>query len=520
MKVGLLQKHLSSEVSARNYPLYAGLFVCLLILFGILLYFDSVLVFVLFSLVILVIGFTKPKWFLYIALTFFLSQQVFLKYPEEFYFGGQIAALTSGDLTLSFLRFASPENIFTGHLPKVFFLTTIVALVLPALGKNKTVSREKEFRYVFLFLATCLASAVFNLSVGPHTVLFLFQYLFPVAFYYSVVLIRMSIHERRKLFGYLMFLCFEVQVVFSCLQNSGKLLQGSWGFGDYAVGTFAYPQSQNSAVLLSIAIFFFLSDYLVHRNRKSLFKVFIAFMAILAASLGFFTLLLLLALIVYYLYGLSQKIVRPARVFRGLALTLVATGIPIMFIIENPERWIDYDYVSGKIQDNLQKRFTDIAKVFSFVNLYNMLSTEGNYALGSGPGTFLSAAAQKYDSPLYRKYSSFALLSERTGDIGGGDWLENSFVVLVGETGVIGWVLYMGFYYRKFKLVTARARLANALNERNELFAFLSGAFVLYLLSTFVLNVFEVRETILPLVVFTGLAFQEINSVNDELTET
>ena len=109
------------------------------------------------------------------------------------------------------------------------------------------------------------------------------------------------------------------------------------------------------------------------------------------------------------------------------------------------------------------------------------------------------------------------MLSEGTGDIGGGEWLENSFVVLVGETGLIGWFLYMGLYYSKFKRVTALAKVTNILNGRNEVFVFLSGTFVLYFLSTFVLNVFEIREMILPFIIFAGVVFQEIEAANEAI---
>lgn len=507
---------LTSEISSKNYPRFFLIFCAITFTIGALVYWgNNKALFGTISLLLIIFVFTRPKWFVYIAITWILSRLMFTGYPSEYFSGGAgVAYLGSGNLVLSFLRYATPDNLLIRQLPKVIFIGTSLYLLLPLVIHKNTIlcKDDSKLNYIGLFILISLASALANLDFHLKVVLFFYHFLFPVVIFYYVIAIGLNDKEKSRLFAYLMFICFEMQLFFTIVQNFPKLLNGQWSFGDEAIGTFAFPLCQHSSALLAIALFFFVADYIVNKRKISLFKGFLAFIGILSASVLFFTMLLLVSLLAFVIITYLFNIVKRNRiVFSFVAIGLIVM-IPITYISQNLQSYYGGYYFIRKIEENRARKITEVSKIYSFINLGNMMINEDKYILGAGPGNFLTSAGGKYNAPLATKYCSWSVLYGATGS---GEWIENSFVGLVGETGIFGWLFYFLFYFSLFKTFTLLAKTNNYNSENNPAYLFLSAAFAFFLVYSFFTGLFEIMENIIPLMIFAALVYSQSQDDNN-----
>ena len=507
---------LTSEISSKNYPRFFLIFCAITFTCGAFVYLgNSKALFGIISLLLIILVFNKPKWFVYIAITWILSRLMFTSYPLEYFSGGRgIAYLGSGNLVLSFLRYSTPDNLLIRQLPKVFFIGPSLYLLLPlVINKNRLLSKDdSKLNYIGLFILISLASAVANLDFHLKVVLFFYHFLFPVVIFYYVIAIGLNDEEKSRLFAYLMFICFEMQLFFTIVQNSPKLLNGQWSFGDEAIGTFAFPLCQHSSALLAIALFFFLADYIVSKRKMSLFKGFLAFIGILSASVLFFTILLLVSLLAFIIITYVFNIVKSNRIVFSLVAIGLMVLIPMSYISQDLQSYYGGNYFIRKIEENRARKITEVSKIYSFINLGKMMINEDKYFLGAGPGNFLTSAGKKYNASLAIKYGSWNVLH---GTLGSGEWIENSFVGLVGETGILGWLFYFLFYFTLFKTFTLLAKRNNYNSENNPTYLFLSATFMFFLLYSFFIGLFEIMENIIPLMIFAALVDSQSHNDNN-----
>ncbi|MBC2695745.1 MAG: hypothetical protein HF982_10820 [Desulfobacteraceae bacterium] len=506
---------LSSEISSKNYLRFFIIFCAITFTGGALIYLgNSKALFGIISLLFIILVFKRPKWFIYISITWILSRLIFTSYPIDYFSGGGgIAYLGSGNLLLSFLRYAAPDNLLIKHLPKVIFVGASLYLLQLFLSKSTLFSRKDvKLKYMGLFFIISLVSAVANLDFHPKVILFFYHFFFPVVVFYYVIAIGLNDKEKSRLFAYLMFICFEMQLFFTILQNFPKLLNGQWSFGDEAIGTFAFPLCQHSVALLLIALFFFLSNYIIFNKKSDLFKVLLAFTGILSASVLFFTLLFLGSFFFYLIIACVTGVVKKTRFLFLFVISIFILSLPIYYISQNIESYYGGNYFIHKIEENRAKKITEVNKIYSFINLGNMMLYEDKYILGAGPGNFLTSAGKQYNSPLAIKYGSWNVLY---GVLGSGDWIENSFVGLVGETGILGWLFYFLFYFSLFKTFTLLAKRNNYNSESNPTYLFSSATFAFFLIYSFFIGLFEIIENIIPLMIFAALIYSQSQNNNN-----
>jgi hypothetical protein len=187
--------------------------------------------------------------------------------------------------------------------------------------------------------------------------------------------------------------------------------------------------------------------------------------------------------------------------------------VPIIYISQNPGSYYGGYYFIRKMEENRAREFTEINKIYSFINLGNMMINENKYIFGAGPGNFLSGAGGKYNSPLAQKYSSWNVLY---GELGSGDWVENSFVALVGEVGFLGWLFYFLFYFNLFKMFTLLAKRNNYNKGEDPTYLFMSATLAFFLVYSFFTGLFEIMENIIPVMIFAALVYsQSQNNLNN-----
>ena len=502
--------NLTSEISSKNYPRFFIIFCAITFTGGALVYLgNNKAIFGVISLLLIVLAFKRPNWFIYISITWILSRLIFTFYPEQYYAGGGgVAYYGRGELLLNFLRFASPDNYLIKHLPKVAFIGVVLYILHLYFRRSKSLKKvgDKQ-KFIVLFIFFSLASAIVNLDFPLKIVLFFYHFLFPVAIFYYILVIKLNNREKSKFFAYLMFICFEMQLFFTVIQNFPKLLEGQWSFGDYAIGTFAFPLNQVSTALLAISLLYFLAMFIVNKKKECLFKAFLAFLGILSASALTFILLLLLSLVIYFVFSYFTNIIPKTQIALSYIILSVVLAIPIFYISRNIDAYYGGKHFLRTIERTRAKRLLEISKIYSFINLGNMMINENKYIFGAGPGNFLTEVGKKYGSPLTLKYGSWNVLH---GERGMAQWVENSFVGLVGEVGFLGWLFYFLFYFSLFRTFTKLARKNSSVNGKNCLFLFLSITFMFFLSYSFIIGLFEIMENIVPLLIFTALVYKGI----------
>ncbi|MEL6135156.1 MAG: hypothetical protein AAFR59_17500, partial [Bacteroidota bacterium] len=291
-----------------------------------------------------------------------------------------------------------------------------------------------------------LFSAVGNLAFGTSMVRFIITYSIPFILYFYFTTVKFNSGERQSLFGYLMFLCLEVQVIFSFLQNFDKLLGGQLFYSDWAVGTFKYPLYGLSAYLIAFALFFYLYRFLVHRRPFDLFRLFLAFYGLLSVSVILFTIILVAFMIFSIFYSYSVKIIKQQELVLAV-FALIILALPVYYVLSDPDQE-NARHLSEKYEAQQKREWYEHPKIHTFTVLFEMLDEEDKWVLGAGPARYLNPFAE---GPIFQKYTTFNYYG--TTQLSSSDFLENSVVATIGEIGFIGFFLYLALYARIFNFV-------------------------------------------------------------------
>lgn len=509
---------LSSEIKFSNYPRFFGVFLLLTSLVFVFSKVNNTAALGGFIVLMIAAGYFRPRWFIYLSAQFLLTRYIFIFRPIFEYSvekGSVTASFGPGRLLLNFLQIADPGSTIPVNLPRALFLALLAVIFLRVLANRDNIFKaDKKLRYFYLFMVFVIASAISNFAFDKSALNFVISLTLPVMIFYFVKDTPFSQKQRALLVGYLMFVCFEMQIVFSTVNNFDKLMGGEFFYGDNAIGTFIHPFSEYSGYLLAIAFLFFFYEFLIHRKVLSIVKALIAFYGILSIS----SVLFLVSLVAFSGFSLVYALkinVMTAKTFALSVFAMLLLALPIGYLVSNPEIYYDGVHAQKHLEESSKKEFYEIPKIYTFINLVNMMDEENKYIFGSGPGTFLSKGGA---GPLFDKYNSFAVL--KANHLSSSQRLENSFVGIVGEIGLFGWIFYVAFFYHLMQLII---KAQNDLHRREKRFEVLYISMILSLLFffgvSFIRNLLETIEMSIPLMIFIGMVYQEENERIENLIQ-
>ncbi|WNJ19766.1 hypothetical protein [Pontibacter sp. G13] len=433
-------KDLTSELSLKNYPKFFAQFLGLTLATGVFVVGQNIAVFGVLAVLLGYLSLYRPKWFIYAALAAMLCRDIFVY--EQIYTGwGVSGGYGKGWLILGFLRRVRPNTMVYYNLPRLIFVCMLLRLVVLGMRDKYSLSKlgKKEF-YIFLFLLISVLSIAANLSFSKGTINHFVFFCLPFVIYYWFKTVSLSFKDRNMIFGFMMFVCVEMQVLFSIINNFFDVMDGNFFFGDWAVGTFVYPGSEYSAYMLGIGFFVYLYKFLINRNIVDVVRLVIAFYGILSISSILFILILAAFTVFSLFFAVTLSVIR-VKEFMLAMFALSLLSLPVVWIINNPELYYDGAHAMEFIEDNQEKDIKDVPKVYSFINLYEMMTEEKRLFLGSGPGSFLTHHGS---GPIRNRYHSFTVYNKTT--LSSSERLENTVVGLLGEVGPVGFICYFAFF--------------------------------------------------------------------------
>ncbi|TAE58172.1 MAG: hypothetical protein EAZ89_03480, partial [Bacteroidetes bacterium] len=402
------------------------------------------------SLALLAVGtlamaFYRPKWLIYFALTFLVTRNMFVYYP--YYIKFVYVGDGPGDLLLSFLRKATRESPAYGKFLWVTFVIILMRQLLLWIPKGRqALILDRRMTLIFIFIVCFVISTLANMVFSKASFETLIGLGLPLLLFYLVVTTPMDMKQLAMLASYLSFIGFEMQMLIMIVNNWPNIMAGHFFFGDYAFGTFMFPLSEFSGFMISTSYFMFFMRFLIDKRPSDLIRMLVCFYGFVSIAAMYFVFLnaiftLVAIAIAYFLKVINVKQVAGAAIAMGIML------VPAYLIITDPTIFPQAEHVNNNLNKNANSDIKDIPKVYSFINLYNMMEAEGKFFFGAGPGMFLSANG---DSPLTRKYGTAKVLNLRK-ILSSSQQIENSFVGIVGEIGIIGYLAYMGFYVNLLK---------------------------------------------------------------------
>ena len=314
----------------------------------------------------------------------------------------------------------------------------MLAVVVPKWWKSPNRFVFGKFQFLFLlFVLFWLMSAIANMQFGKVSFRFLMQFSLPFMYYLYIKDVKYSTQERANTFGMLMITAVEMQVIISIIQNSSKF-PARFFFDDWAVGTLVFPFYENSAYFLAIGFFYYLYKFLIERDTNSMIRVGIALYGILSISVVMFTLFMIVLVVLSLFYATSIGVLKFKEFFLA-AILMRAMAYPIYLIFTDDSLESDTAHHTEKLAEKYENsEWWEHPKIYTFINLYNMMNEENRWFFGSGPGTFLTRFAA---GPINQKYRTWAVYE--TTQLSSSEFLENSTEGFNGEIGIQGFVVYI-----------------------------------------------------------------------------
>jgi len=441
----------------------------------------------------------KPKLFVKAMIMYLMITKMFTL--ESIYSGwGEHGGHGQGNLLLGFLRRVPPSSPGPSNLYRVFFIA-MLAVLFPRWWRSPNRFEFNKFEsLLLLFIIFWGLSCVANLEFGKLSLRFIMQFTLPFYLFLFMQNLRYSPSETSSTFGIIMFAGVEMQVFISLVQNFQKL-PGKFFFNDYAVGTFVFPLYERSAYFLAIGFLFFLYKFLITRQTVYILRMVIALYGIMSISVILFTVVFGGVVAISIFYAFTLKIIKGKEMALALILML-SLSYPIYLIFTDDSLASDSSRHTEKmLEKNEAREWWEIPKIYSFVNLYNMMTEEKRLIFGSGPGTFLTQFA---GGPIFEKYKTFAIYE--SSQLSSSEFVENSTVGLIGEIGLQGYIVYMLIYAyllrRTLMLIKVKRKLtgkADALASAIlfsgilfAVFALLRNVLEMYTLSLFFVALMEI----------------------------
>lgn len=501
-------QNLVSEIKVSNYPRFIGLFLLLTGITGVFVKGAGVPFMGLLGVVLFALAFYRPVWFIYLALTLLITRNMFIYYPVyvKFIYVGD----SPGDLALYFLRTVQRQTAVYQNIPRLLWGVLFIRQALLFLRKGSSAFKEVEPRLglAFLFVLFCLVSAIANMVFFSGTQNFIMGTTTPILLFYFMRSIRWTNKEKAMLVGYMAFMCFEAQIATNLINHWPELLRGSLFYGDFAFGTFSFPVSEQSAFLVATCYYIYFFRLLVYGNTGDIVRMGLGLYNILSVAAMYFVGMTGLFTVLGLVYAYINKVISPKQFLIAMiagAVLLVPAGL----VVTNPDIFPQAEHANKQLSDNStggNKKLTDIPKVFSFVNLYYMMRDEDKFLFGAGPGMFLSSYGA---GPLYAKYNTYSALNLRVV-ISSSQFIENSFVGIVGDIGLQGYLAFLAFWFSIFAYVNRGNRKRISLGFKpNVVNVAISIILIKFFLISFLRNMLEGYQVMTPVMFWLALVFIE-----------
>lgn len=447
----------------------------------------------------------KPKTFILITVMYCLLYQMFML--QQTYAGwGEFGGYARGWQTLGFLRRILPSSPGISNFYRVVYICILLVLV-PRWWKNPNKFQFGKFQTLFLLFFLCwLVSAVVNGEFGKTSFRFWFQFTLPFVYYLYIKDVKYTPQERVNTFSILMFTAVEMQVVVSIVQNISKFPARIF-FDDWAVGTFVFPFYEYSAYFLGMGFFYYFYKFLIDRDNMSILRAGIALYGILSISVVMFTLFMIAVVVFSLFYATSIGILKFKEFFIA-GFVMLVMGYPIYMIFTDDSLESDTAHHTEKLAEKYEEReWWEHPKVYTFINLVDMMNTENRWFFGSGPGTFLTRFGS---GPINEKYRTWAVYE--TTQLSSSEFLENTAVGMAGELGFQGYWVYMLLFIYLIKRGLKYISLKRQIMGRADPFAtmiIMSG--ILFFVFAFVRNLLEFFPLTVFYVVLMEIGFKHIN---------
>jgi len=394
-----------------------------------------------------IMSFYRPKAFLYLVIAFFFFRETF-DLQQIFSSWGVNGGFGQGRGFLSFLRFVHPGTPTTYQMPKVIWgamLLRIGIINRKQLSLNK-ITRLQGLIYGFVIIS--LLSGFANLALDKVTFRFIVVLTLPFVTFFYIKTFRLTRLELQMLFGFIIFCGLEMQVFFNFVNNWEHAIHFRIFFGDDGIGTFKHPRYEVSAYFMTFAFFLFLYRFLINRKLLDLFRCMLAFYGVLSVSVILFTVLLMAFTLFSFLYAYISGIIKPKELAIAMFAAAVLGGLVAYQLQRDAGTAAHLDRHMNK---NDHRSWWEVPKIYSFVNLYNMMDEEGKWLLGVGPGRFLTIFGHGYYQAKYNSYAVF-----KTTQLSSSERLENSTVGIIGEVGLFGYLMLILAYYSFFQQLMKR----------------------------------------------------------------
>jgi hypothetical protein len=493
---------LTSEIKIQNYPRNLVLFLGMTAVTYVLVTVSSPASLALLLVGMLAMAFYRPKWLLYFAITFLLTRCMFVYYP--FYVKFVYMGDGPGELLLSFLRKTTRESPAYGNFVRVTFIVLLLRqmLIWVPKGRNALIL-DRRMTLVFIFVLCFFISVLANMVFSKASFDLLAGMGIPLLLFYAMGTMPFSKKELAMMASYVSFIGFEMQMVLMIVNNWPNIMAGQFFFGDFAFGSFMFPLSEFSGFLISTSYFIFFMRFLIEKRISDLVRMLICFYGFVSIAAMYFVFMnaifTLVAIgIAYMLKVINVKQVAGAAVAMGILL------IPAYLIITDPEIFPQAEHVNNNLNKNANSDIKDVPKVYSFINLYNMMRDEGKFFFGAGPGMFLTSYG---DSPLYIRYGTAKVLRLRT-ILSSSQMIENSFVGIVGDIGLIGYLAYMGFYVNLIKGNIRHIAISFRMGLKPEpVYASLLVSLILFFIISLLRNMVESINFCFPMMYWVAMVF-------------
>ncbi|MCI4671328.1 MAG: hypothetical protein MRZ79_24520 [Bacteroidia bacterium] len=496
---------LDSKYQLKDLPKLFGEWMMWFVIVGVVSYLSISVI----GLLVMIGGFSylalyKPKMFVKATVMYLMINQMFAL--EQVYSGwGEFGGYGQGILYLGGIRRVPPDAPGPSNLYRVLWLAMVLVLLPRYLRSNSKFSFDRFGVLFVLFVLCWLLSAVVNQAFGKTSFRFIIQFTVPflLFMFFRGMRNQFTPGERASAFAIIMFAGVEMQVVGSLLQNFHKL-PGTFFFNDFAVGTFVFPLYERSAYFLSIGFFFFLYQFLISRKPVYIVRMAIALYGILSISVILYTAVFALILVSSLFYASTLKVIKFKELMLAIFVMLLL-AYPTYIIFTDESLASDSSVHAEKlIEKNENREWWEVPKIYSYVNLYNMMYEEGRFFFGSGPGTFLTRFAA---GEIFEKYRTFTVYG--TTQLSSSEFLENSTVGIIGEIGLQGYIIYILLFAtmirRSFVLIKYKRIWLGRADAFSAAILF-SG--LLFLIFGMVRNIFELYDLTLFYVAAMEIGFR------------
>jgi hypothetical protein len=500
-QVNIFQDTLDAAVSIKSMPKYFGLGIAMWLIIGVTNNFGMTMpTFIPVAVLFFLVSVYRPKFFLYLLVGFFMFREAW-DLMQIYSSWGVNGGFGQGRGVLSFLRYVHPGTPTTYQMPKVIWGAMLFRIGFVNRSRLKLGSINRTQGLLYGFVAISLLSATSNLAFDKTTFRFIVELTIPFVLFFYIKTFRMTKRELQFLFGFIIFLGVEMQIIFNVINNFDRAIHLRIFFGDDAIGTFKHPRYELSAWMMTFGFFLFLYRFLVHRQTSDLFRCMVAFYGVLSVSVILFTVLLMAFTVFSFFYAFSTGLIK----VQELALAGVAAAVLGGLVVYQLNRDAGTAaHLDRHMNKNEQRAWWETPKIYSFINLFNMMEEEGKFFLGVGPGRFLSSFGHGYYQARYNSYTVY-----QTTQLSSSERLENSTVGIIGEVGLLGYLCLILAYYQFYQQINRRNALVMSKTGKPEVsYAMVVICMLFFMTLSLIRNSLEEPMLQMMIMIFVSLIYQ------------